>query len=169
MEVSDIVLIMTCVFSGISILISIFNLTTIRNISNSEGYINTITASRENWMNELRVNASSYLSVVDVFFVLSKDNAICKYEEMLKYKYAVTITLYQYEDDIEIKEKMDQIQTILWEYINNNFEVTVETKRQVNDLNNTIYRIINKKYEFEWNKQKAEVNGKRFISVEIND
>lgn len=165
MDASDIVLIVTCVFSGISILISILNLKITSNISKSEGYLNTITASRENWMNELRANASSFFSIVNAFFLLSKDNAISKYEEMLKYQYAITITLYQYPDDIEIKEKMDQIQEILWEYINNDiFEVAVEKKGKVNDLKNEIYIILNMKYEAEWNKQKAEVNGKRFIN-----
>ena len=165
MDASDIVLIITCVFSCISILISILNLKITSNISKSEGYLNAITASRENWMNELRANASSYFSIVDAFFLFSKNNAISKYEEMLKYQYAITISLYQYPDDIEIKEKMDQIQAILRDYINNDvFEVAVEKKEKVNDLNNEIYIIINIKYEAEWNKQKAEVNGKRFIN-----
>ncbi|MGL6219831.1 MAG: hypothetical protein ACRC36_17450, partial [Lacrimispora sphenoides] len=57
------------------------------------------------------------------------------------------------------------IQAILRDYINNDvFEVTVEKKEKVNDLKNEIYIIINIKYEAEWNKQKAEVNGKRFIN-----
>lgn len=132
MDASDIVLIVTCGFSGISILISILNLKITSNISKSEGYLNTITASRENWMNELRANASSYFSIVDAFFLLSKDNIISKYEEMLKYQYAITITLYQYPDDIEIKEKMDQIQAILRDYINNDIiEVALEKKEKL--------------------------------------
>ena len=84
---------------------------------------------------------------------------------MLKYQYAITITLYRYSDDMEIKNKMSQIQTILWDYISNDSAENLEvSKEKVQELKNDIYAIMNKKHEDEWNKQKAEVDGKRFIN-----
>lgn len=165
MDISAIVLIVTCIFSGVSIIISIFNLRIIKNIAKSEGYLNIITASRENWTQEIKSNSSNYFSIVDTIFLCTRDSVINKYSEMSKCQYAIEITLYRYSDDLDIKDKMHQIQDIILEYISsNNFEITIEEKEKVKKLKEEIFILLSQKIEHEWYKQKDEVAGKMYTA-----
>ena len=109
MDINKIVLVITCAFSGISVIVSFLSLSNTRKIANKNGYINTVTASRERWASSLQSNGSSYLAIVDSIF-LQRENRIQKYEELLKYQYAMAISLHDYDDDKELKSKMKEIQ-----------------------------------------------------------
>lgn len=93
MDINKIVLVITCAFSGISVIVSFLSLSNTRKIANKNGYINTVTASRERWASSLQSNGSSYLAIVDSIF-LQRENRIQKYEELLKYQYAMAISLH---------------------------------------------------------------------------
>lgn len=165
MDISTIVLIVTCVFSGVSIIISIFNLKIIKSMAKSESYLNIITASRENWTQEIKSNSSNYFSILDTIFLCTHDSAINKYSEMSRCQYAIEITLYRYSDDLDIKDKMHQIQNIVLEYIStDNFEITKEKKEIVKKLKEDIFRLLSIKVEREWYKQKDEVAGKMYTA-----
>ncbi len=103
MDINKIVLVITCAFSGISVIVSFLSLSNTRKIANKNGYINTVTASRERWASSLQSNGSSYLAIVDSIF-LQRENRIQKYEELLKYQYAMAISLHDYDDDKELKK-----------------------------------------------------------------
>lgn len=58
MDTNRIVLVITCAFSGISIIISALSLVNTKKIANKNEYVNTVTASRERWANSLQSNGS---------------------------------------------------------------------------------------------------------------
>lgn len=164
MDISSIVLMITCAFSGISIIISVFNLITTKNISQDERYINTITNARKNWEDNIKRDSSCFFSLVDTIFLFPKDKAVDKFEELLKHEYSMEITLYDYADDIEIKRKMQEIQHIIYDYLStNDVEISADAKAKIDELKSELFVILNKKVEREWNKQKEEVAGVKYL------
>lgn len=115
MGINNIVLVVTCCFSGISIVVSILDLVLTKKISKNNGYINTITASRSRWADSIQNNGASYLALVDTIFF--EKNILKKYKKLLKYQYAIAISLYNYEDDNRVKNDMQTIQYIVSKYI----------------------------------------------------
>lgn len=167
MDVNKIVLILTCAFSGISLIISALSLVITRKISINQGYQNIITSSRAKWAEGLQSNGSSYLSIIDSI-LLRDENSIQKYEELLKYQYAITISLFNYDDDREIKESMRKIQAILYEYLTSSDTDNISEKmEEVKRLKEYIFLILNKKYEQEWTKQKFEVGDRTYQKQQI--
>ena len=164
MDISSIVLIITCVFSGISIIISIFNLITAKTISKYEQYLGTITNARKNWEESIKNNSSSFFSLVDTIFLFPKAEAVIKFEELLKHKYSIEITLYDYKDDILIKEKMEEIQHIIYDYLtSNDIQISTNSLAIINELKTELFVILYKKVERAWNKQKEEVAGIKYL------
>ena len=139
MDINKIVLVITCVFSGISVIVSFLSLSNTRKIANKNGYINTVTASRERWASSLQSNGSSYLAIVDSIF-LQRENRIQKYEELLKYQYAMAISLHIYK--FVASKNSDSLENEIAE---------------VQKLKDEIYLLINRKHQEEWKKQKYEV------------
>ena len=68
MNISNVILLLTCCFSGISIIISALSLLMTRKIEKDKAYINTITSSREKWADDLQDNGANYLSIVESIF-----------------------------------------------------------------------------------------------------
>ena len=64
----------------------------------------------------MQSNGSSYLAIVDSIF-LQRENRIQKYEELLKYQYAMAISLHDYDDDKELKSKMKEIQNHIYKFV----------------------------------------------------
>lgn len=157
MDINKIVLVITCAFSGISVIVSFLSLSNTRKITNKNGYINTVTASRERWASSLQSNGSSYLAIVDSIF-LQRENRIQKYEELLKYQYAMAISLHDYDDDKELKSKMKEIQNHIYKFVASKNSDSLENEiAEVQKLKDEIYLLINRKHQEEWKKQKYEV------------
>lgn len=157
MGINNIVLVVTCCFSGISIVVSILDLVLTKKISKNNGYINTITASRSRWADSIQNNGASYLALVDTIFF--EKNILKKYKKLLKYQYAIAISLYNYEDDNRVKNDMQTIQYIVSKYIGlNNQKFLDKDIKTIETLKNDIFVILNKKHEWEWKKQKKEVS-----------
>ena len=157
MGINNIVLVVTCCFSGISIVVSILDLVLTKKISKNNGYINTITASRSRWADSIRNNGASYLALVDTIFF--EKNILKKYKKLLKYQYAIAISLYNYEDDNRVKNDMQTIQYIVSKYIGlKNQKFLDKDIKTIETLKNDIFVILNKKHEWEWKKQKKEVS-----------
>ena len=156
MDINKIVLVITCAFSGISVIVSFLSLSNTRKIANKNGYINTVTASRERWASSLQSNGSSYLAIVDSIF-LQRENRIQKYEELLKYQYAMAISLHDYDDDKELKSKMKEIQNHIYKFVASKNSDSLENEiAEVQKLKDEIYLLINRKHQEEWKKQKYE-------------
>jgi hypothetical protein len=157
MGINNIVLVVTCCFSGISIVVSILDLVLTKKISKNNGYINTITASRSRWADSIQNNGASYLALVDTIFF--EKNILKKYKKLLKYQYAIAISLYNYEDDNRVKNDMQTIQYIVSKYIGlKNQKFLDKDIKTIETLKNDIFVILNKKHEWEWKKQKKEVS-----------
>lgn len=157
MGINNIVLVVTCCFSGISIVVSILDLVLTKKISKNNGYINTITASRSRWADSIQNNGASYLALVDTIFF--EKNILKKYKKLLKYQYAIAISLYNYEDDNRVKNDMQTIQYIVSKYIGLNDQKFLDKDiKTIETLKNDIFVILNKKHEWEWKKQKKEVS-----------
>jgi flagellar basal body-associated protein FliL len=130
MDINKIVLVITCVFSGISVIVSFLSLSNTRKIANKNGYINTVTASRERWASSLQSNGSSYLA----------------------------ISLHDYDDDKELKSKMKEIQNHIYKFVASKNSDSLENEiAEVQKLKDEIYLLINRKHQEEWKKQKYEV------------
>lgn len=158
MGINNIVLVVTCCFSGISIVVSILDLVLTKKISKNNGYINTITASRSRWSDSIQNNGASYLALVDTIF-LEKKHIKKNYKKLLKYQYAIAISLYNYENDNRVKNDMQTIQYIVSKYIgSNNRKFLDKDIKTIETLKNDIFVILNKKHEWEWKKQKKEVS-----------
>ena len=157
MGINNIVLVVTCCFSGISIVVSILDLVLTKKISKNNGYINTITASRSRWADSIQNNGASYLALVDTIFF--EKNILKEYKKLLKYQYAIAISLYNYEDDNRVKNDMQTIQYIVSKYIGLNDQKFLDKDiKTIETLKNDIFVILNKKHEWEWKKQKKEVS-----------
>lgn len=157
MDTNRIVLVITCAFSGISIIISALSLVNTKKIANKNEYVNTVTASRERWANSLQSNGSCYLAIVDSIF-LQKKGRVKKYEELLKYQYAMAISLHDQKDDIELKDKMQEIQKYIYKFVvSKNSSFSKEELAKVEDLKAEVYQLINSKHREEWKKQRYEV------------
>ena len=157
MGINNIVLVVTCCFSGISIVVSILDLVLTKKISKNNGYINTITVSRSRWADSIQNNGASYLALVDTIFF--EKNILKKYKKLLKYQYAIAISLYNYEDDNRVKNDMQTIQYIVSKYIGlKNQKFLDKDIKTIETLKNDIFVILNKKHEWEWKKQKKEVS-----------
>lgn len=113
MNISNVILLLTCCFSGISIIISALSLLMTRKIEKDKAYINTITSSREKWADDLQCNGAKYLSIVESIFN-TKENLMQKYEELLKYQYLISISVFEWEDDKQILSCMQEMQAIIF-------------------------------------------------------
>ena len=134
-----------------------FGFSTYKKISKNNGYINTITASRSRWADSIQNNGASYLALFDTIFF--EKNILKKYKKLLKYQYAIAISLYNYEDDNRVKNDMQTIQYIVSKYIGLNDQKFLDKDiKTIETLKNDIFVILNKKHEWEWKKQKKEVS-----------
>lgn len=157
MDINTIVLVTTCAFSGVSIIVSVLGLVNTKKIASKNEYVNTVTASRERWANSLQSNGSCYLAIVDSIFLQKEDKAQ-KYEELLKYQYAIAISLHDYDDDKELKEKMRKIQDYIYKFVvSKNSDSSQNELAEIQKLKDEVYWIINRKHREEWRKQKYEV------------
>lgn len=157
MNISNVILLLTCCFSGISIIISALSLLMTRKIEKDKAYINTITSSREKWADDLQCNGAKYLSIVESIFN-TKENLMQKYEELLKYQYLISISVFEWEDDKQILSCMQEMQAIIF-----NCLILKKSKPQMDrvcKLKNQIFFIIKQKYKKEWEKKKYEVGEK---------
>ena len=105
----------------------------------------------------MQSNGSSYWAIVDSIF-LQRENRIQKYEELLKYQYAMAISLHDYDDDKELKSKMKEIQNHIYKFVASKNSDSLENEiAEVQKLKDEIYLLINRKHQEEWKKQKYEV------------
>lgn len=156
MNINNVILLMTSCFSGISIIISALSLLMTRKNEKEKAYINNITASRENWADNLKSNGAQYLAIVDSIFS-RKDCFVQKYEELLIYQYSISIAVFDYEDDRQIQIYMQEIQSIIYNsLIIKKSDPQIE---KVNELKDKIFFILKQKYENEWKKKKYEISG----------
>lgn len=118
MNFENIITGVTCAFSSGAVIISVFNLIMTKRLSREREYIGSVTNTRVKWSDNLQTKGASYLSIVDsIFLEKSWKNIKKKYQKMLEYQYAITITLYNYEDDIQLKSSMKQIQNLIMKMI----------------------------------------------------
>lgn len=63
-----------------------------------------------------------------------------------------------------LKENMQQIQLIIYKYLTSDDPDSLGVERaKVMELKKEIFSILNDKFEREWNKQKSEVDGQRYL------
>ena len=159
MNFENIITGVTCAFSSGAVIISVFNLIMTKRLSREHEYIGSVTNTRVKWSDNLQTKGASYLSIVDsIFLEKSWKNIKKKYQKMLEYQYAITITLYNYEDDIQLKSSMKQIQKLIYDCIVSK-SYNEDDIQKIKLLKDDVFSILNKKYELEWQKQKYEVRG----------
>lgn len=99
---------LTFLTSMAAVIVSIMSLKNSNKIAKHSGYLNTITVSRNKWVNSLRENSSLYFTQIARICNGQEENLEEIYNELTRYHFAIILLLYdqEKEDDKKLNEEL---------------------------------------------------------------
>ena len=94
---------LTFLTSMAAVIVSIISLKNSNKIAKHSGYLNTITVSRNKWVNSLRENSSLYFTQIARICNGQEENTDEIYNELTRYHFEIILLLYDQEDDVDEK------------------------------------------------------------------